>query len=444
VIIPAVTGGTVLTPGGPVRSDLLISHGKIAALQAGQQHVAAGSLDATGCYLLPGGVDPHTHLMASPRLATAAAARGGTTTALSFTSPRAGEHDLAALLRGRAELADTRLSIDVGLHAAIYGPDDVTAADLAAARRAGAAAIKIFLAYPELGIMCGAARLRELMAMAAPAGLVVAVHCENARLIEAREQEAVAARAPAVPRVFADTRPPEAEDEAVGRALAAASQTGATCYLVHLSTAGALRQVREACASGTAALAEVCVHHLLLDDGCHHGPDAGRYLVCPPLRPRRHVEALWAGLADGTVGCVGSDHCQTRTPIGGRLAAAGHRGAYGLAGIGPRLPLLLSAAMAGRLALGQVARLAAENPARAFWLYPRKGALLPGSDADVVVFDPGGETVLPGDGLGDGTGDSVYAGRVLRGRIRAVLLRGQLIVADDELTGGPAGTPLAA
>ena len=444
--ISAVTGGTVVTASGTVRADLLIGGGKVAAIGSAVAG-ADGRLDATGCYVLPGGVDPHTHLMAAPGPATAAAARGGTTTALSFTSPRPGERDVDGLLRGRTELRDGGISIDVGLHAAIYDPDHVTADELAAARRAGAAAIKVFLAYPELGIMCSDQRLRELMAMAGPSGLVVAVHCENASLITTLEDQAAEAGQPdSGPRTFARTRPPEAEEESVGRVLAAAAATGATCYLVHLSTAAAVRQVRDARVAGlVTAHAEVCVHHLLLDDHCYDKPDAERYLVCPPLRARSDIGALWAGLGDETIGTIGSDHCQSRTPVGDWLASAGHQHAYGLAGIGPRLPLLLSAAATRGLTLPQVVRLAAENPARAFGHYPRKGALLPGSDADAVIFDPAGETVLPADGLGDGTGDSVYAGRVLRGRIRAVLLRGQLIVAEDEfISGQPTGMYLAA
>ncbi|HEX6931291.1 MAG TPA: amidohydrolase family protein [Streptosporangiaceae bacterium] len=440
MIASAVTGGTIVTPGGLVHADLLISGGTIAGMQPGPPG-GRGTVDATGCYVLPGGVDPHTHLMAAPGPATAAAARGGTTTALSFTSPRPGERDFDALLRGSAELAGGRLAIDVGLHAAVYNPDHVTANDLAAARAAGAAAVKVFLAYPELGIMCTSERLRELMAMARQVGLVVAVHCENAGQIAALERQAATAPGQrSAAKAFARTRPPEAEEDAVGRALAAAAQTGATCYLVHLSTAGALRHVRIARAEGRPAVhAEVCTHHLFLDDRRYDQPDAGRYLVCPPLRHADHVAELWAGVADGTIGAIGSDHCQTQTPVGGWLAGASQQHAYGLAGIGPRLPLLLSAAMEGKLTLGQVAALAATTPARAFGHYPRKGALLPGFDADIVVFDPDGETVLPADGFGDGTSGSVYAGQVLRGRIRAVLLRGRLIVADGELTGHDTG-----
>ena len=427
VTIAAVTGGTVVRPTGCVRADLHIRDGKVAAAD----HPAAGGphLDASGCYVLPGGVDPHCHLMAGVQPATAAAARGGTTTVLSFTSPAAGERDLDALLRNRAELDRDGAGVDVGLHAAIYDPDRLSHDDLAAIRRAGAAAIKIFLAYPELGIMCSTRRLYELMSAAAGLGLLVQVHCENAPLIDALVEGAVRTGSPRGARVFADTRPPEVEEEAVARTLAVASLAGAACYLVHLSSAGAVDQVRLARRRGQPTVfAEVCTHHLVFDDGRYAGDDAGRYLVAPPLRARHHVEALWNGLADGTIDTVGSDHCQVRSMTAGSLAEAGHRYRYGLAGAGPRLPVLLSAAMARDLPIERVVQLAAENPARAFGHYPAKGALAPGSDADIVIFDPRGDAMLPNDGFGDGTGDSVYAGLPGQGRIRDVLLRGRLIV----------------
>jgi dihydropyrimidinase len=190
--------------------------------------------------------------------------------------------------------------------------------------------------------------------------------------------------------------------------------------------------------------AEVCLHHLLFDDARYGGADAERYLVAPPLRGRAHVEALWEGLADGTIDTVGSDHGQVKSLTVGDLADAGHRYWYGLAGVGPRLPVLLSAAAERGLPLERVVRLAAENPARAFGHYPRKGALAPGSDADLVIFDPDGGAVLPGDGCGDGTGDSVYAGLSVQGQIRDVLLRGQPIASGGALVGEPRGRFLPA
>jgi dihydropyrimidinase len=290
------------------------------------------------------------------------------------------------------------------------------------------------------------------MSAAARAGLLVQVHCENGPLIEGIEAKVLAGDGfRGAARIFTDTRPAEVEEEAVARVLATARLTGAACYLVHLSSAGALRQVRLARSAGQLAVhAEACVHHLLLDDSCYGRPDWQRFLVMPPLRAAHHVEALWSALADETIDTVGSDHCQVRTRTAGQVGAAGHSLEYGLAGVGPRYPLLLSAAISRGLPLGQVVRLAAERPARAFGHYPRKGAVLPGSDADLVIFDPDGETMLPGDGFGDGAGDSVYGGMVARGRIRDVLLRGRVIVADgwlvDQDPGGmylpSAGGPL--
>ena len=290
--ITAVTGGTVVTPTGLARTAVHIDDGKIAA--AGDHPGGGQHLDASGCYVLPGGVDPHCHLMAGAGPATAAAARGGTTTVLSFTSPAAGERDPDALLRNRSELDRDGAAVDVGLHAVIYDPAQLSHDDLVAVKRAGAAAIKIFLAYPELGIMCSTRRLYELMSAAAGLGLLVQVHCENAPLIDALVAGAVGAGGPrAGPRIFADTRPPEVEEEAVARTLATASLAGAACYLVHLSTAGAVDQVRLARKRGQPPVfAEVCVHHLLFDDARYAGADAERYLVAPPLRERARRGAL--------------------------------------------------------------------------------------------------------------------------------------------------------
>jgi dihydropyrimidinase len=442
-IITAVTGGMVVTPDGEGRADVLISGGRITAI--GSAGAAAGRrIDASGCYVLPGGVDPHTHLMPDIRHATAAAARGGTTTVLSFTNPGVAEGDLAALLRGRTEVAAALPAADTGLHAMIYDPERTPVTDLAAMRDAGAAAIKIFLAYPELGIMCSTRRLHELMAAAQEAGLLVQVHCENGPLIESLTDGAVRGGQRGA-QVFAATRPPEVEEEAVARTLATAALAGAPCYLVHLSTAGALDQVRLARRRDRPPVyAEVCPHHLLMDDSVYAGPDAGRFLVCPPLRSAADTEALWAGLADGTVDAVGSDHCQIRTPVPGELVPDGQDYHYGLAGIGARLPLLLSAGRARGLPVTRLVQLASAGPARAFGHYPRKGALVAGADADVVIWDPDRETVLGAGGLGDGTGDSVYAGRRIRGAVTGVLLGGRVIVSGGQLLGAPRGQWLPA
>jgi dihydropyrimidinase len=430
----AVTGGTVVNPGGALPADVVIEDGRIAALtRPGAAPAAPERLDATGCFVLPGGVDPHCHIMADVAAATRAAALGGTTTLLSFTNPAPGEGAVECFLRRRAELSGGQPAVDVGLHAMLYRPDEVAVADLAALRDAGVSGIKVFLAYSELGIMWSARGLLELMAAAVRFGQIVQVHCEEGELIDGLAAAAVAAGRTGV-QVFAETRPPGAEAAAVARVVETARVTGATCYLVHLSCAEALDQVRLARRRGSPRLhAEVCLHHLLLDDRCYLRDDAERYLVCPPLRPPGHPEALWQALADGTLDMVGSDHCQERSRTIGGFAPDGGGYRYGIAGVGARLPLLLSRGLARGLPIERLAEVACANPARAFGHYPRKGVIAPGSDADLLIWDPATETAVGVDSFDDGTGDSVYAGERLAGTVRDVLLRGRIVVRHGRL-----------
>jgi dihydropyrimidinase len=439
-----VTGGTVVTPGGPLPADVVIENGTIAALTAAGTAPARGErIDARGCFVLPGGVDPHCHVMPDVAAATRAAALGGTTTLLSFTNPEPGEGAVECLARRQRELARAGPVVDVGLHAMLTAPDRVRAADLQALQAGGVSGIKVFLAYPELGIMWSTRGLLELMTVAARHGQVVQVHCEDGQLIEGLVAAAVGAGRTGV-SLFAQTRPPEAEAAAVAVALATAAIAGATCYLTHVSCAGALDQVRLARRRRSPALhAEVCLHHLLLDDRCYQRDDAERYLVAPPLRPAGHQEALWQALADGTLGTVGSDHSQERSRTVGELDPAGQGYGYGIAGAGARLPLLLSRGLARGLPIQRLAEVACANPARAFGHYPRKGALAPGSDADLVVWDPAAEMTIGAHTFDDHTGDSVYAGEKLSGQVRDVLLGGRPLVRQGKLAAAaPCGSYL--
>ena len=435
-----VTGGTVVTPAGALPADVVIRHGTIVALtEPGTAPVRAERLDATGCFVMPGGVDPHCHIMPDVAAATRAAALGGTTTVLSFTNPEPGEGSVACLMRRRDQLSAAPPAVDVGLHAMLFQPDHVDEADLRALRDAGVSGIKVFLAYPELGIMWSTGGLFELMTVAARGGHVVQVHCEDGQIIEGLVARAVASRHTGA-RIFAETRPPEAEAASVALALGTAAITGATCYITHLSCSQARDQVRLARRRGSARMhAEVCLHHLILNDHCYQRADAERYLVAPPLRPPGHPEALWHALADGTIDTVGSDHCQEKSRTIGEFAPDGQGYSYGIAGIGARLPLLLSRGLARGVPIERLAEVVSANPARAFGHYPRKGALAPGSDADLLVWDPHAATTIAADTFDDGTGDCVYLGERLSGRVRDVLLGGRVLVRDGRYVAERAG-----
>jgi dihydropyrimidinase len=195
--------------------------------------------------------------------------------------------------------------------------------------------------------------------------------------------------------------------------------------------------VRHARRRGAGAFAEACIHHLVLDAGVHERSDAERFLVVPPLRAREHVEALWQGVRAGTIDTVGSDHAQSRFRPRGRTPSDFTSLPYGLAGVGERLPLLLSLGCARTIPLERLVQLVSTGPAKAFGLYPRKGTIVPGADADLVVWDPKADWEMP-SAIHDGA-ESAYAGLRVRGRIRFVLRRGELLVAEGEFVAPPRG-----
>jgi dihydropyrimidinase len=425
-----ISRGKVVTPEGIVDADVAVTAGEITAIGPGAEPAGAAEVvDAEGCYVLPGGVDPHCHLVPDLPRSSAAAARGGTTTALSFSLPADGEDTVAAFRRARALVTGGASVIDIGLHAMCYRPNELTAADVATLAGLGADAVKVFLAYPELGIMATGDGLHRVMTAAAAVGLPVQVHCEDGELIEALVEDA-STLGRTGPVTFAEVRPPVLEEVAVRRALAVAELTGCRVYVTHLSSAAAIGHVRRARAAGAPAVtAEACLHHLLLTAEEYTGPAAGALLVAPPLRAKDQVEAVGEALVDGTLDTVGSDHSQERTTVDTRICPCGDE-QYGIAGIGARVPLLLSWGLERGVPVERLAHVLATGPADAFGIGPRKGRIAVGSDADLVVWDPSGAwTVTPGS-FQDGTGASPYTGRRVRGRVRHVLLRGRSLVRD--------------
>ena len=432
-MVSQVAGGLVVTPDGVRGADVELKDGKIEALRP-PAVARRGALDARGCYVLPGGVDPHTHLLTDIAPASRSAAFGGTTTAISFTLPTEGESPAEAVVRARDDLVP-RAVVDVALHAYVSAPDRLTREDVDEVAALGVTGIKLFTAYPELGLQASDRTVYETVRAAAARGLTVLVHCENGGVIAALVEELLAAgRRDA--RAFADSRPPETEAEAIARVLAIAELAGGHLYVVHISTTGGLAAVRAARARGVHVKAEACAHHLALDASAYDRPDGERYLTVPPLRPRENVEALWAAARDGTLDTIGSDHAQKRfQPEPKTKDFTGLP--YGLAGVGARLPIVLSEGRARGVPLERLVELLSTGPARVFGLYPSKGVIAPGSDGDLVVWDPDADWTVERSSFHDGTRDTPYEGVPVRGRVRYVIRRGELLVAEGELQKKP-------
>jgi dihydropyrimidinase len=414
-----ISGGRVVTPGGVVDADLVVNGASIDGLVS-PGIVSGARIDARGCYVLPGGVDPHVHLL-SDVPAGDQALLGGTTTALSFTWPEAGESPTEAFERARDELLP-HTSLDVGLHAALWSPDAVTESDVDRLRELGVCGLKLYVAYPELGMMASDAVVYQVMSWGRDRGLPVQIHCENGDLIAALTAEALAAGRTGVHSFFA-TRPVIAEEESVHRMLCLAEFTGASAYLVHLSTAGALEHVRAARRRGVSVAAEACTWGLMLDDSVIAAENPRPFMAAPPPRPREHVEAVWEAVRDGTLTTLGSDHHERQYAPPDAPDFTGIP--YSIRGLRVRLPMLLGEGLRRGIPIDRMMQLLATAPARAFGL-PAKGVLAPGADADVVIWDPAGSWTIGDD-------YPTWSGMTAPGAVRTVLRRGELMVDDGTL-----------
>ncbi len=435
-----ISGGTVLSAAGAVQADVLIDGEQIAAIGT-SLGPADQRIDAGGRYVLPGAVDVHTHLeLATPNgvacddfaTGTMAAAYGGTTTIVDYAGHERGESLLAGLGRWQARAAG-HAHIDYAFHMMISEVNDQVLAELASLADAGVTSIKIFMAYPGV-YMIDDAQICRILREARRHGILTAVHAENGTVIEELRREYVASGRTGPP-YHAASRPASLEGEATGRLITLAELAGAPVYIAHLSAAQALAAVHAARDRGQRVYAETCPQYLFLDEGLLSGQDGARYVCSPPLRTAAAQQALWQGLQRGDLDVVATDHCPFTAAQKARGAGDFTLIPNGLHGVEERLVLLYQGVVAGRISLARWVELSATGPARLFGLYPRKGAVLPGADADLVVFDPTAEQVLSAVAHHSATDYSVYEGMAVRGRAELVMQRGEVLVDADGFHG---------
>lgn len=444
-----IRGGRVIDAGGDRAADVRTGpDGRVAATAPGLSPLDGEEVyDATGKLVVPGGVDVHTHMqlpVGAVRVSddfatgTRAAAIGGTTTIIDYVNVVRGQEPMSAVAQWRAFAEPS--AIDWGLHLTFTEP--VPEAVVAAGVEAGITSFKLYLAYPDR-LQVDDATIVRLMQAARRHGALVTLHCENGGAIEELRRQAVAEGRTAVIE-HARTRPAILEGEATARAAVLAELTGASIYVVHVSSANSLAAIRAARERGVDVQAETCPQYLYLDVSRLEGPGAADFVCTPPLRDPWHAEELWEGLARGWVQTVATDHCpfwraDRRAGTAGRPGGARDFTELpgGLPGVETRMALIWAGVRSGRISAADWVRLCCEAPARTFGLWPAKGSLAPGSDADVVVWGP--ERVQP---LGAGQLDmavdhSPYEGVVSHGWPELVLSRGRVVARDGVFTGEP-------
>lgn len=435
-----VHGGTVITPEGEQRLDIVIRDGTIAELIEAADQRDAQRIDAGGCVVLPGGIDMHTHLREPSKIdregffaGTSSAVAGGITTVGEMPQAQPLVENLETLAIKR-ELAEAHSICDIALYAAAVGQ---TREELAALYDAGVTAMKAYMCdsspgYPRLddpGMV-------ECMEILAELGLPLIVHAENNDLLSAGLARAAAAGR-TDPMAHAESRPPLVEVEAIARAVRFAGHTGARLHVAHVSTPEGAQIVRDAAQAGIRVTCETCPQYLLLDhDDLRR---LGTWARCAPsVRAREDVDRLWEYVIDGTISAIGSDH----SPYTIVEKEAGLQDIFkaplGLNGIQMMFPAVRDEGMNRRgLSLADFARLSATGPAEIIGLRPRKGAIEVGADADLAIWDFDAEWTVTREGLFSKHQWTPFAGRTIQGKVRTTLRRGEVVFANDTVLGQP-------
>ena len=443
-----IRNGAVVNAKSTAQADVLIDGERIREVGAGLPETSADQVvDATGMLVMPGGIDAHTHLdmpfggtVSSDdfETGTRAAAFGGTTTIVDFAIQARGMK-MREALDVWWKKAEGRAVIDYGLHIIVTDLPDAGLEDMDAMVAEGVASFKLFMAYPGV-LMVDDATIFKALSQTAKNGALICMHAENGGVIDVIVQRALA-EGKTAPVYHALTRPTTAEAEAVHRAIAMAEIAHAPVYIVHLSSEDALNKVREARDRGVPAFAETCPQYLLLsiEELERPGFEGAKYVFTPPLRPRHHQPKLWDGLKNDHLQIVSTDHCPfcfadqkslgkdnfTKIPNGGP-------------GIENRLQLIYHHGVnSGRFSVNRFVELVSTTPARIFGLYPRKGVLAPGSDADIVIWDPEATHTISASTHHMRVDYSMFEGFEVKGNARMVFSRGEKIVDGGRFLGKP-------
>ncbi|MFE7434997.1 dihydropyrimidinase [Streptomyces tendae] len=444
-----VRGGLVVTASDEIHADVLIEDGRVAALAAtgtpaAEAFTAERVIDASGKYVVPGGVDGHTH-MEMPfggtyaadtfESGTRAAAWGGTTTVVDFAIQTVGRSLRAGLDAWHAK-AEGHCAIDYAFHMIVSDVNEKTLKEMDLLVEEGVTSFKQFMAYPGVFYSDDGQILRAMQRAAENGGLIM-MHAENGIAIDVLVEQALA-RGETDPRFHGEVRKALLEAEATHRAIRLAQVAGAPLYVVHVSATEAVAELTRARDEGLPVFGETCPQYLFLstDNLAEPGFEGAKYVCSTPLRPKEHQAALWRGLRTNDLQVVSTDHCPFCFSGQKELG----RGDFskipnGMPGVENRMDLLHQAVVDGHISRRRWIEIACATPARMFGLYPKKGTIAPGADADIVVYDPHAEQVISAETHHMNVDYSAYEGRRITGRVETVLSRGEPVVTEREYTG---------
>ncbi|MFS8095585.1 dihydropyrimidinase [Lentzea alba] len=440
-----IRNGLVINATGSHAADVLIDGEHIAALVTPGFEVQADEvIDAAGKYVIPGGIDVHTH-MEMPfggtqsadtfETGTTAAAWGGTTTIVDFAVQPKGSSLLSTLDKWHSK-ADGNCAVDYGFHMIISDVNDASLKEMESCIAAGVNSFKMFMAYPGVFYATDGEILRA-MQKARETGATIMMHAENGIAIDQLVAQALA-NGLGDPVQHGLTRPPELEGEATSRAIQLAKVTGSPLYIVHLSAAQALDAVTAARDTGQNVFAETCPQYLYLslEDLARPGFEGAKYVASPPLRPKEHQSSLWRGLRTNDLSVVSTDHCPFCFKDQKQLGQGDFsKIPNGMPGVEHRVDLLHQGVVKGEITRERWVEIAATTPARMFGMYPRKGVIAPGADADVVIYDPSATQTISAETHHMAVDYSAYEGFELTGRVDTVFSRGRKVIADGAYHG---------
>jgi dihydropyrimidinase len=439
-----IRNGRIITAVDDYQADILIENESVSAIGAKLEMAVDRVIEAKGKLVMPGGIDPHTH-MELPfggtqssddfRTGTIAAAHGGTTTIIDFAVQSKGESLISGLDRWHQK-AEGKCAIDYGFHLITTELEDNQIEEMHTIMDEGVTSFKLFMAYPGVFLVDDATIYRAMSAAGERGGLIC-MHAENGIVINEIIKRALA-KGRTAPKYHALTRPTVAEAEGVHRAIAIAEMAQAPVYIVHLSCADALDQVRQARDRGIPAFAETCPQYLFLsiDD---YGDDfnGAKYVMTPPLREKSNQAELWKGLKMDDLQVISTDHCPFCMKEQKELGKDDFtRIPNGAPGVEHRVPLIYNGGVVeNRISLNRFVELTSTAAARMFGIFPKKGTIAVGSDADIVVFDPEREQTIGVKSHHMNVDYSAYEGKRIRGVVETVLSRGKVVIDKGKYTG---------